>query len=150
MVPILFTTVSSESSTGLAHRRGSIIFTKWVKNNGMKEERNRVPLTQSKGEEHFCFFLDCSGAMGPPGCTHSLSRPKPSQVVPPILKHPQSPPPPLSSVGSFSNSPHPPTPPHLSSQHLQPHKHSHSSFWALYLQCPSSPLEILFILQSPF
>lgn len=150
MVRILLTTVSSESSTGLAHRRGSIIFTKWVKNNGMKEERNRVPLTQSKGEKHFCFFPDCSGAMGPPGCTQSLSRPKPSQVVPPILKHPQSPPPPLSSVGSFSISPHPPTPPHLSSQHLQPHKHSHSSFWALYLQCPPSPLEILFILQSPF
>lgn len=92
-----------------------MIFTKWVKNNGMKEHRNHAPLTQGKGE-HVCFFPDCSGSMGPTGCTQALPLPKPSQVVPPTLKHSQSPPPPLSSAGSFIISPGPPQP-HLTSHH---------------------------------
>ena len=92
-----------------------MIFTKWVKNNGMKEQRNQAPLTQGKGE-HVSFFPDCSGPMGPAGCTQSLPLPKSSQGVPPTLKHSQSPPPPLSSAGSFIISPGPPQP-HLTSHH---------------------------------
>lgn len=92
-----------------------MIFTKWVKNNGMKGHRNHAPLTQGKGE-HIRFFPDCSGPMGPAGCTQSLPLPKPSQVVPPALQHSQSPPPPLSSAGSFIISPGPPQP-HLTSRH---------------------------------